>query len=147
MANNSNLKIFLVDDDIFCLTLYKQFLNKLGYTAVQSFTSGDDALDNLSERPDIAFLDYNMEGLNGIDVLKKIKEFDPNILVYLISGQANPAIAAISHQEGAVDYIIKSSIDPLKIKGLMDKAKEQVPMNDKAVKKSFLQKLKDGLGM
>ena len=147
MATNTNLKIFLVDDDIFCLTLYKQFLNKLGYTAVTSFTSGDDALENLSERPDVAFLDYSMEGLNGIDVLKKIKEFDPSILVYLISGKDNPVIAATSYSHGAVDYIVKSSINPGKIKVIMENAEERRPVAEKVVKQSFLQKLKKGLGI
>ncbi len=147
MAPTPNLSIFLVDDDIFCLTLYKQFLRKLGYLNVTAFTSGDDCLANLSMEPRVAFLDYNMEGMNGIDVLKKLKTFDESIVVFLISGQEDAEVAAIARASGAVDYIVKSSINPARIKIIMEMAEEHNTVTEKQPRKSIFTKLKEGLGI
>ena len=94
MAKNSDHSIFLVDDDIMSLTLYGQFLKSIGYEDVHLFNSGTDCIENLSLHPQIIFLDYSMEDMNGIDVLKKVRQFDPNIVVVFISGNESPEIAA-----------------------------------------------------
>lgn len=147
MAQNPFLKIFLVDDDIFSLSLYKQFLNKLGYTEISTFTSGEDCLEELQEQPDIIFLDYNMEGLNGLEVLKKVKEHDPSIMVYLISGKEDPETATNAKQFGAVDYIVKSSLNPAKMKSVMEVVEEFIPQATKQQKKSLFQRFKSGFGI
>ncbi len=142
MLKNFNLTIFLVDDDVLCLNLYQQFLKQLGYNNVELFDNGNDCLDNLEVlHPNIIFLDYNMEGMNGIDVLKKIKEFDPTITVLFISGQENIEIAVNAMKHGALDYIIKSSLDPDRMKEIMEKVESVVPMAEPRHKKSFFQKL------
>ena len=81
------MKIFLVDDDDFCLTLYEQQLYSLGYPQVRTFKNGYDCLNNLCESPDIILLDYGMENFDGFEVLKKIKKINPDIYVVIISGQ------------------------------------------------------------
>jgi len=87
MLTRFTASIFLVDDDVLCLNLYSQFLKQLGYTNVHLFDNGNDCLESLDEfKPDIIFLDYNMDDLNGIDVLKQIKKFNPAINVFVISG-------------------------------------------------------------
>ncbi len=142
MLKNFNLTIFLVDDDVLCLNLYQQFLKQLGYNNVEMFDNGNDCLDNLEVlHPNIIFLDYNMEGMNGIDVLKKIKEFDPSITVLFISGQENIEIAVNAMKHGALDYIVKSSLDPDRMKEIMEKVESMVPMAEAKHKKSFLKKL------
>ena len=93
MALYPDMKIFIVDDDIFCLSLYEQFLRNLGYTEMTSFNAGDDCLQHIKEQPALVFMDYNMEGMNGIEVLRKIKAFDSHIMVYIISGQENRQVA------------------------------------------------------
>jgi DNA-binding NtrC family response regulator len=124
MAVYPDLKIFIVDDDIFCLTLYNQFLKNLGYGNVTSFTGGHECLDHLNAGPELIFLDYNMEGMNGIDVLKRIKELNPNIAVYIITGKEDPRVAAEAVNQGAVDYIVKSSLSPDKMKAIMERVEE-----------------------
>lgn len=124
MAEYHDLKIFIVDDDIFCLTLYNQFLKNLGYSNVTSFTGGLECLDHMDAGPELIFLDYNMEGMNGIEVLKRVKEFNPNIAVYIITGKEDPRVAAESVKEGAVDYIVKSSLSPDKMKAIMERVEE-----------------------
>jgi len=142
MPINPDLTIFLVDDDIMCLNLYKQFLQQLGYTHVELFDTGSDCLDSLEEmHPDVIFLDYNMEEMNGVEVLKKIKSFNPNIIVLFISGQEDLQIAVNAMKHGAVDYLVKSSLNPEKMREVMVKVEGIKPVAQAPVKKSFLKKM------
>jgi len=117
----TTFKIFLVDDDPFFLNIAEQYLNNIGVNDIQSFTNGSDCLSSLDEKPDIIFLDYNMDTLSGIDVLKKIKRFDPNIYVVIISAQEEikPAVDMLKY--GAFDYIQKNTIDQDKLKAILSK--------------------------
>ena len=137
----SDLKIFIVDDDIFCLTLYNQFLKNLNYSNVTSFTGGDECLEHLGAQPNLVFLDYNMEGMNGVEVLKKIKQANPSIIVYIITGQENAKVAEEALKAGASDYVVKSSLSPDKMKAIMEKVEETNPVIQKETKKSFFGKV------
>ena len=128
MLTKFTSNIFLVDDDVLCLNLYKQFLKQLGYNNVQLFDNGNDCLESLtSQQPDIIFLDYNMDGLNGLDVLRQIKQFNPSIIVLFISGQEDILIAVKTIQQGALDYIVKSSLNPEKLKTIMERVESLLP--------------------
>lgn len=143
MPKNTNLHICLVDDDVLCLNLYKQFFKQLGYTNIDLFDNGHDCLESLPEmHPDVIFLDYNMEGLNGMDVLKKIKEFDKNIVVLFISGQEDIEVAINTMKHGAVDYLIKSSLSTDKLREVMERVESLKPEGSTAKpKKSFFKKI------
>lgn len=147
MALYPDMKIFIVDDDIFCLTLYEQFLRNLGYSDMISFNAGDECLQQIKDQPALVFIDYNMEGMNGIDVLKKIKAFNPQIIVYIISGQENSQVAKEALQQGAQDYVVKSSLSPDKMAVIMQQVEQLYKPVQKAVKKSFFEKMKSGLGI
>lgn len=114
-------KIYLVDDDFFNLTLCQQHLINLGYPQVQTFSNGLDCLDNLQERPDVIFLDHLMEDISGLDLLKKIKRFDPDIPVIMLSGQENMKTAIDSLKYGAFDYIIKGEDTEKRITDVMER--------------------------
>ncbi|MEP6748212.1 MAG: response regulator [Bacteroidota bacterium] len=144
MLNNFATSIFLVDDDVLCLNLYQQFLKQLGYTNVRLFDNGNDCLESLSiHQPDIIFLDYNMDDLNGIDVLKQIKKFNPSITVLFISGQEDIEIAVNAMKQGALDYIVKSSLNTEKMKKIMERIESLVPhaLKEPEDKKSLLKRL------
>ena len=104
-----NFKIFIVDDDSYFSNLYKQHLLNIEYTDVHCFDNGRDCLKNLIQQPDIIFLDYNMDDLNGFEVLKKIKRYDPNVFIVMISAQEEISIAVNSLKYGSFDYIIKNN--------------------------------------
>ena len=143
MPKNPELRICLVDDDVLCLNLYKQFLKQLGYTSVEMFDNGVDCLNSLEEmHPDVIFLDYNMEGLNGIEVLKKIRAFDKNIIVLFISGQENIEIAINTMKQGAIDYLLKASLSPAKMKEVMERIESLQPAGPATrPRKSFFKKI------
>ncbi len=72
--------------------------------------SGEAALDFLAARHaeiDVVVLDVRMPGMDGIAVLKKVKEQYPLIEVVMLSGHANLAVAKEGMETGAFDYLMK----------------------------------------
>ncbi len=112
-------KIFIVDDNIFSLGMYERNLINLGYEDITTFSSGVEMLLKLVEGPDIIFLDHQMHPINGLEVLKLIKRFDPHIYVVMVSGQENLSIAIESLHHGAFDYIIKDDNENDKMKDVI----------------------------
>ena len=131
-------KIFLVDDDLFCLNLHEQHLKNLGFSNILKFQSGTECLNNLIKYPDIIFLDYKMDTLNGFEVLKKIKRFNPNINVVMVSAQEDLQTAIDALKYGAFDYIIKSDQEEVKMAQVI----ERITNLERATKKQKLSLLK-----
>lgn len=109
METKTQFKFFIVDDDVFCANVYNQYLVNMNYNDITHYSNGSDCIDNLHLKPDIIFLDHNMEDINGFEVLKKIKRYDPNIYVVMISGQENIETAVDALKYGAFDYVIKGN--------------------------------------
>ena len=110
MQNQNPFKFFIVDDDIFCAKMYEQYLFNINHNNITCFSNGNDCLDNLNQNPDIIFLDHNMDGITGLEVLKKIKRYNPKIYVIMVSGQKDIKIALNALKYGAFDYIIKDNL-------------------------------------
>ncbi len=107
MPADETIKIFIVEDDPVYLKFLDYVVNLNPDHHVRSFTTGKDFLDSLHEGPSIVTLDYTLPDLSGEEVLKQIKEFDPNLPVIIISGQEEIGIAVKLLKLGAYDYIIK----------------------------------------
>jgi len=121
MTKAKDFKIFLVDDDLFSLSIYEQNLRSLGYKHISTFQSGTDCLDQLTQKPDVIFLDYYLDVLSGFDVLKKIKHFDRNIYVVMVSVQGDMQMALDSLRYGAFDYLIKGENEMERMKTALEK--------------------------
>ncbi len=121
MKTSTSLNITLVDDDPFCLSYYEQYLTSLGFQHITVFDNGTDCVSNLTRQTDIVFVDYQMDMLNGMDVLKEIKRFNPDIYVVFISGQEEVQVALDAFRNGAFDYIVKGKNDIIKIAGVLNK--------------------------
>ena len=74
---------------------------------VISFENGKSCIDKLHLRPDIITLDYTLPDISGEDVLKRIKNADPNANVLILSGQTDVKTAVGLLRLGAYDYITK----------------------------------------
>ncbi len=100
-------KIIVIDDEEFIrLNLERIFSD--GKYLVNTFPNGKAALKYLEENTaDIAFLDLNLPDIHGIDLLQKIKEIHPEILVIIITGFASVESAVRALKLGAYDYIKK----------------------------------------
>lgn len=113
MKKNNKIKVFLVDDDkIFLKSLEIEFLECENYI-IETFDTGESCLTNLANKPDIIVLDYQLDGIdknamNGIATLDKIKEFDPEIPVIMLSSQDKIEVAINCMHHKAIDYVVKS---------------------------------------
>ena len=107
MDNKYSLKIFVVDTDPFCLNIYKQQLANIGYRNVRPFTNAPECLDNLVEKPDVVFLDYRMDVVAELGILKRIKKFNPDIYVVFTSTPEDVETVTNSLKHGAFDFAIK----------------------------------------
>ena len=95
-------KVLWVDDEIDLLKIQILFLEEKGHI-VSTANNGDDALDMIKENNyDIIFLDENMPGLSGLDVLVEIKRIKPNIPVVMVTK---------NEEEDIMDEAIGSKID------------------------------------
>lgn len=140
MESTKRLRIFLVDDDVFSLSLTEQHIRNLGYDGITSFETGGACLNSLEQKPDIIFLDHNMDTLTGFEVLKKIKRFNPDIYVVMLSGQENMKTAVDSLKFGAFDYLIKGDHQEAKIADVLKRI-EDVQALLRKNKPSFLRML------
>nr|WP_321520270.1 response regulator [uncultured Macellibacteroides sp.] len=113
MMKNEKIKLFLVDDDAFYLkSLEIDFLQRADFY-IETFTTGEQCLENLSHNPDIIVLDYYLDSIdknaiNGIQTLDKIKAVNSNIPVVMLSSQDKIDVAIECMHHRAFDYVVKS---------------------------------------
>ncbi len=105
------MMFFIVDDDPFSAAIFRQYLIFEGYRNIHVFNNGKDCLDSMHEEPDVIILDHFMAPVNGIEVLKKVKETNPGIYVIYASTSADAGLISSSLQKGAFCYIIKGEND------------------------------------
>lgn len=98
-------KIMFVDDDPSILDAAKTAIESYGYEVITA-SSGEECLDKVGDA-DLVFLDIKMPGMNGIEVLKKIKERYPSLPVIMITAYATVDTAIEAMKLGAFDYVRK----------------------------------------
>ncbi|MFW6226939.1 MAG: response regulator transcription factor [Bacteroidota bacterium] len=99
--------IFVVDDDKFMHQLLNAILFSLSLKNVENYYSGEECLNHINKQPDYILLDFEMNGLDGIETLKHIKKSLPNAKVIMISGQNRLQIASNALKTGAESYFQK----------------------------------------
>jgi DNA-binding NtrC family response regulator len=100
-------RILVVDDEANARSALVELLREEGYS-VEGAADGFKALGKLPEHaPDLVLTDLKMPGMDGIDLLKKIHEYDPSIAVVMMTafGAVETAVAAM--RAGASDYLTK----------------------------------------
>ncbi len=142
-----DFSIFLVDDSEVCIDMYRIALKKLGYTNIQVFNDSGSCLNSLVLCPKVIFLDYYMDNMDGIEILKKIKRFDPHISVVFISSQEEITVAVNALKYGAFDYIEKKDFSLEKIRVMMEKLEYIQDVIQKRKKKTALNKMLSTMGV
>lgn len=107
------IKLFLVDDDTLFLKLLEIELLEHADFEIETYTTGELCVENLSHNPDIIILDYLLDGverdvMNGIETLDIIKEFNSDIQVIILSAQDKIDVAINCMHHDAFDYVVKS---------------------------------------
>lgn len=100
-------KILIVDDELIMRESLAGWLERDGHE-VEKTASGEEALEILREsRFDILLVDIKMEGMSGLDVLKQVKEGDPDVEIVMITAYGSIATAIEAMKNGAYDYLLK----------------------------------------
>ncbi len=102
------IKIFIVDDDQFLGNLIKKAIEKLDNVEVTHFLSPEECVNNLHLNPDIISIDYLMPGMNGLELMEKVKNYNDGIQCVIVSGQDKLDVVVDTYKKGAQDYIIKN---------------------------------------
>ncbi len=113
---NDKIKLFLVDDDADFLKLLKLQLLQQHDMIIETFSTGELCVENLSSNPDVIIVDYNLnsiekDAMNGIETLDKIKSVNADIPVIMLSAQDEIDIALQCMSHKAFDYVVKSATD------------------------------------
>ncbi len=99
--------ILVVDDDESMRDSCTQILTKDGYQA-ESAKDGASGLEQIKEKkPDLVLIDLKMPGINGLELLEKTREIDPNIIAVVITGYATIESAVEAMKIGAYDFLPK----------------------------------------
>src|ERR1035437_1317696 len=113
MNNKNKINIFLVDDDaLFLKSLEIEFLQHADFI-IETYATGELCMEHLSHNPDVIILDYHLDGINksamnGMETLDKIKAFNPDIPVVMLSSQDKIDVAINCMHHRAFDYVVKS---------------------------------------
>ena len=100
-------RILVVDDEEPIRKTMRMTLEYEGFDVIEA-ASGSEALDIIeSASPDLVFLDIKMSGMDGLEVLERIKQDSPEIQVVMISGHGNVQTAVQATKLGAFDFIEK----------------------------------------
>ncbi len=112
-------RILLVDDEEGIQLLYREEFEDEGYEVVSAY-NGDEALEKFKqEPPDLVILDINMPGMSGIEVLRRMKEINPDL----------PVVLSSAYQEYKQDFGTWASEDYIVKSANMDELKEAVRKN------------------
>jgi DNA-binding response OmpR family regulator len=100
-------RILIVDDEPDAQELLAEFARRKGYTAIVA-SNGKEAIQLVKEqRPHVVFLDIRMPGMDGLAVLKAIREIDQEAGVIMITAVHEEATGREALRLGAVEFITK----------------------------------------
>jgi two-component system, chemotaxis family, chemotaxis protein CheY len=104
--------ILIVDDSAFARRTLRQILEEGGFNVVEA-KDGHDAIEQYYlRRPDLVLLDMVMEGMDRLEVLRKIRELDADAEIVIATADIQHATEAEARQTGAVGYLRKPFTPP-----------------------------------
>ena len=125
--NTEKIKLFLVDDDaLFLKALEIEFLDHADFD-IETYPTGEKCVASLAKFPDVIILDYHLDGIdkkamNGIATLDRIKAYNPDIPVIMLSSQDKIDVAVECMHHRAYDYVVKSETAFFRLKKIITAA-------------------------
>ncbi len=119
------LKIFVVEDEEITAKVLAEALLKERNCEVEIFPNGSVLLENLHKNPDVISLDYYLPDYNGRELFKRIKKFNPEIPVIIVSGQQDISTAIDLLHKGAYDYVVKDRNMRTRLSYIIQKIEEK----------------------
>ena len=101
-------KVLVVDDEPQMTRMLKRILGKLEGVHVETSLSAEEAFEKIKTfQPEVVVTDVKMPGLNGMEFLDHVRDFDPTISIILISGYGTIEMAVEAVKKGAYDFLPK----------------------------------------
>lgn len=120
-------KILIVDDQYGIRILLNEVLQKEGYTTFQA-ANGVQALDIAKNHaPDLVLLDMKIPGMDGIEILKRMKEHDSSIAVIIMTAYGELDMIQRAKDLGAITHFAK----PFDIDDIRSAVKKYIPIETK----------------
>lgn len=124
MDQKPQIKIILIEDEVFIHDLYKKMLEKAGYFVLGAY-DGEEGIKTVRENEDasLVLLDVMLPKVHGIDVLRLIKgeEKTKQIQVVLLSNLGDESIIDEAINQGARDYLKKVNVTPRDLVNYVEK--------------------------
>lgn len=118
-------RIFIVDDDQFWTSMLEQLLKSIGYTNIHCFSNGKEAIQQVHLNPKLVFLDYEMQEINGLEVLQQIKSYFPGIGVIFCTAHEDLNLAINAMKYGSFDYLLKQNVNRKEIMDIIANMQEK----------------------
>jgi len=107
MGNMARLSVLMVEDNLDHIELCREHLSTDDFELIVA-RSGSEALSKVKTRPyDVILLDYLLPDTNGMDLLPRIQEFQPNSYILFVSAMDDPDLSYQAMRAGASDYVVK----------------------------------------
>ncbi len=120
-------KILVIDDEKPTLSMFRLFLGAYGYTVLTA-ENGKEGLELfMKEKPPIVLTDIKMPGMDGFEVLKRIKAADATVEVIMITGHGDMDLAIKALDFNATDFI-KKPIQKAALDAALRRAEERLKM-------------------
>ena len=103
----SSFSIMIVEDDPWYGKILQHHLSLNPDYKVSRFLTGKECLANLHQKPDLVTIDFSLPDMDGDVLFKKIKEYNPDLHVIVISSLENISVAVNMLKMGASDYLVK----------------------------------------
>ncbi|MFO7709172.1 MAG: response regulator [Desulfobacterales bacterium] len=130
-ATAAELTLLIADDEEDIRDGAERILKRIGYRVIKA-ARGDEAQRMVEVlRPDLVLLDLKMPGLDGMEVLKFIRELDARILVIIITGFATVETAIEAMKRGAYDFIPKP-FEPDQLRIVVNRTAEKIRLTREA---------------
>jgi CheY-like chemotaxis protein len=117
------MTVLIVDDNLSVCRLIHGIVAPLA-EQVYECTDGEHAVSLYrAHRPDVVLMDVAMRGVDGITATRRIKEFNPDARVVIVTNHDQPDLREAATEAGAVGYVLKTNL--LDLRGWIESARER----------------------
>lgn len=122
--NLTNVRIFIIDDDLIHLNVFEQNLLNIGLHNIMTFRNMEDFKDKLYAQPEVVFVSTYSDKISPKQVYKNTKKTYPSAKVVFILSKATKQSISLKINHPNFEFIIKNKFQPEKIKTILENSQQ-----------------------